>query len=153
MLELQATELKNSVDQYKEMVAVAKEQLSMDVNSLESARKEREHLFKPIIKAPNLAPSSVTGGTTYKYRGQLLIAGEDALSISIKTVPGFKPFDGYSADILKAGSVNLGESAEVKSVDLPDSLLLIISYESKLQIRYFDEYKYSLDGNGIYKLI
>lgn len=152
-LELQAQELKNSVDQYKEMVSVAREQLISDLKSLELAKHEKEMQYKPIIKAPTLSPSVVIGGVTFKYRGELSIAGEDALMVAIKTEPAFSPYDGYNLHHAKAGNLMLGESREIRSEDLPATVVMTISYQSKIGKPYKNKYVYSLNERGMYSII
>lgn len=152
-LELQALELKNSVDQYREMVSVAREQLLSDRESLESAKLEKETQYKPIIKAPSLTPSAIVGGERFKYRGELSIAGEDALMVAIKTEPSFKPYDGYNLHHAKAGSLMLGESGDIRSEDLPVTVVMTISYQSKIGKHYKNKYVYSLNERGRYSII
>lgn len=152
-LELQALELKNSVDQYREMVAVAREQLLSDRKSLESAALEKETQYKPIIKAPSLSPSAIIGGERFKYRGELSIAGEDALMVAIKTEPSFSPYNGYNLHHAKAGNLMLGESGEIRSEDLPGTVVMTISYQSKIGKQYKNKYVYSLNERGRYSII
>lgn len=152
-LELQAEELKNSVDQYKEMVSVAREQLLADAINLENSKREKEIQYKPNVKPPQIAPSVVYGGVSFKYRGQLVIAKESALNVSIKTVPEFRPFDNYKTDYLNVGTFNTGESPEIHADQLPKNIFLKISYESKLGVKYTDEYTYMLGNAGVYSIV
>lgn len=152
-LELQAEELRNSVDQYKEMVSVAREQLIADTLNLESAKREREIQYKPNIKPPQIAPSVVYGGLYFKYRGQIVVAKEDALNISIITQPEFKPFHNYKIDYLGVGTSNIGESPDVNVDQIPKHILLTLRYESKLGLKYKDEYTYILGDAGIYSIV
>ncbi|MFS6935305.1 hypothetical protein [Klebsiella oxytoca] len=152
-LELQAEELKNSVDQYKEMVLVAREQLTAERDNLETSRFEKESQYKPIIKPPKLVPYMIMGGKKFKYRGSLQIGGEDALDFSIKTEPSFKPYDGYNAHPVKSGELLLGESQEVVEDDLPKIIIMTIIYKSKLGKMYKDCYTYKLNERGEYAII
>ncbi|EPM4252826.1 hypothetical protein ACTLOY_001269 [Enterobacter hormaechei] len=152
-LELQALELKNSVDQYREMVSVAREQLLSDRENLETSKRERERQYKPIIKAPSIRPAVIIGGTKYKYRGSLSIGGEDALMLSINTEPPFSPYSEYSAHHAKVGDVVLGESWEVNEHELPSTIVMTISYQSKLGNSYKDKYVYSLGDKGMYSIV
>lgn len=152
-LELQAEELRNSVEQYKEMVAVARDQLVADTTSLAAARREREIQFKPIINAPILAPGIITGGDKFTYRGQLIIGKEEAYNLSIKTEPEFKPFHDVRRKVLPPGAVDVGNSPEVKASQLPPTILLTISYESRLGVTYSDIYTYILGDGGIFSIV
>ncbi|QMA46940.1 hypothetical protein HV030_10170 [Citrobacter freundii] len=152
-LELQAQELQNSVEQYKEMVSISKEQLLSERESAEVSKRERETQFKPIIKAPRLHPSVRTGGVRFKYRGELSVGGEDALMVTINTEPPFSPYNGYSAHHVKVGMQNLGESIEINADDLPTTVVMIISYQSKIGIRYKEKYVYSRGELGMYSII
>ncbi|WP_262236571.1 hypothetical protein, partial [Escherichia coli] len=53
-LKLQATELKNSVEQYKEMVSVSKQQLENESIKAMTERLEREKETKPDLYMLNL---------------------------------------------------------------------------------------------------
>lgn len=152
-LELQATELKNSVEQYKEMVSVAREQLLSDREILEISKRERERQYKPIIKAPTLRPMVITGGKKARYRGSLPIAVENAINVAIKTEPPFSPFNDYSNHHAKVGDLFIGESSEINLDDLPPTIVMTISYQSKLGHSYKDKYVYSLMTRGGYSII
>lgn len=152
-LELQAEELRNSVEQYKEMVSVAKEQLISDTINLENAKREKEIQYKPNIKPPHIAPSVTYGGVNFKYRGQVVVAKEDALNLSIKTQPEFKPFHNFKMDFLGVGVINLGESLDIKADELPKTIVLTMTYESRLGVSYSDEYTYLLGSDGIYTIV
>ncbi|ELY2765872.1 hypothetical protein SMC44_001346 [Cronobacter malonaticus] len=152
-LELQAQELKNSVEQYKEMVSVAREQLLADRESFEVSKREKERQYKPIIRAPSISPSIIVGGKTLRYKGTLSIGGEDALNLTIKTEPPFSPFNNCNIHHAKAGTLPLGESIDIPLEDLPPTIVMIISYQSKLGNHYKEQYVYSLGERGIYSII
>lgn len=152
-LELQAEELKNSVDQYREMVSVARDQLLMDRENINQSKKDKENQYKPRIKPPIIAPAVISGGDNYTYRGELELAGEDAENLSIQTEPGFSPYHGYNAHSIKSGLVRLGESRDINAGALPTELVITIKYESRLGIPYVDKYTYLLSENGRYSII
>ncbi|WP_025120652.1 MULTISPECIES: hypothetical protein [unclassified Serratia (in: enterobacteria)] len=152
-LELQAVELKNSVDQYRDMVSVARDQLKMDQESISTAKFEKENQYKPRIKAPSVKPAVISGGVYFVYRGILELAGEDAMNVSIKTEPPFPPFNGVNVHSLKSGGFNLGETQNIHVDSLPKQFVLTIMYESKLGIAYVDKYTYILAEEGKYSII
>ncbi|ELY4715252.1 hypothetical protein SM084_003035 [Cronobacter sakazakii] len=152
-LELQAQELKNSVEQYKEMVSVAREQLLSDRESFETSKREKEKQYKPIIKAPSISPSVILGGKNFRYKGALSIGGEDALLVTIKTEPPFDPFNECNIHHAKAGDLALGESSDIPHQDLPRTIVMTISYQSKIGNQYKDKYVYSLGERGVYSII
>ncbi len=152
-LELQAEELRNSVEQYKEMVAVAKDQLISDRTNSENARIEKENQFKPIIFAPTIAPGLIYGGDTYKYRGQLIVAKADVINLQVKTTPEFKPFHLFNKELASPGTITLGESPEIKYNNLPKSIVLTMAYKSVSGVSYIDEYTYILKDGGVYSII
>ncbi|OMQ26891.1 hypothetical protein [Serratia oryzae] len=152
-LELQAVELKNSVDQYRDMVSVARDQLKMDQESINTAKFEKENQYKPRIKIPSVEPGTITGGDTYSYRGVLESAGEEAMKVLVMTEPPFAPFHGFNAHSLKSGRYNLGDSQYIQANSLPNQIIVTIQYESKLGIAYVDKYTYILAEKGKYSLI
>ncbi|CAI1560009.1 hypothetical protein P9A04_00660 [Serratia marcescens] len=152
-LELQAEELKNSVDQYREMVTVARDQLLMDRENINQSRMDKENQYKPRIKPPLILPYVTSGGVNYKYRGVLELAGEDAENLSIQTEPHFSPYHGFSAHSMKSGLVQLGESQMLNSGELPKEIVLTIKYESRLGVSYVDKYTYLLADSGCYSIV
>lgn len=152
-LQLQATELRNSVEQYEAMVKVAREQLISDQEMMISSRQEKEAQFKPRIKAPLIFPAVRTGGDNFSYRPRLEVAGEDAENLLIQTEPEFQPLHGFSAHSLKSGTHNLGESPTINIKRLPDVLEVTIKYDSRLNIPYVDKYIYKLVSDGSYSII
>lgn len=152
-LELQAVELKNSVDQYRDMVSVAKDQLKMDMENINSAKVERENQYKPRIKAPSVKPGVTSGGVYFTYIGSLELAGEEAVSVSIDTDPPFKPYHGFNTYSLKSGLCNLTNSQSIHADALPKSFVLTIRYQSKLGVHYMDKYTYALAEAGNYSIV
>jgi hypothetical protein len=151
-LELQAEELKNSVEQYRDMVSVAREQLVAEEQSMAAAREEREKQFKPKIKAPQIMPAVSSGGY-YQYQGILEIAGDVAESLLIRTVPPFGPFNLYSRHSIEVGTTTLGTGQKVHKDSLPKTLDLTITYKSRLGKNYTDKYVYILGEEGRYAII
>ncbi|WP_024558301.1 hypothetical protein ACP26F_08445 [Franconibacter pulveris 1160] len=152
-LTLQAEELKNSVDQYKAMVEVAKEQLLTDREMILSAKQEKEAQYKPRIKAPKIEPTMRIGNQEVIYNGSVENAGSNAVAFHIETIPPFRLYNGLSFHSLKEG-VTLGRQSVSEQIkDLPEKITVIMKYESVLGIPYVDTYFYEHQGAGRYSVV
>lgn len=151
-LELQASELKNSVEQYKEMVDVAREQLLSDREQLISARSEKEAQYKPRIKAPNIGPSMIIGGSRFVYNTEIENAGANAIRVHISTEPKFRLFDDFHIHSLKEGKTSLRQGAELSKEELIDSFTMTIKYESALGMPYSETHIYKQGKAGNYSV-
>lgn len=152
-LEIQAEELKNSVEQYKAMVKVANEQLLSDREMLISAKSEKEAQFKPRIRAPIISPAMIIGGGRFVYNTEIENAGAQAIQVHILTEPEFKLFNGVSIHSLKEGKTSLRHGIEFNQEDLLDTFAMTIRYESALGIPYSDTYVYKRGQSGKYSVI
>lgn len=102
-LKLQATELKNSVEQYKEMVSVSKQQLENESIKAMTERLEREKETKPDSYMLNLG-WSVKSGDQYEYNWSVFSDGKTAKNISLTFDP---PIGEYSSHFLEVAMAQL----------------------------------------------
>ncbi|HBD5926800.1 TPA: hypothetical protein KKM49_003311 [Escherichia coli] len=149
-LKLQATELKNSVEQYKEMVSVSKQQLENESIKAMTERLEREKEMKPDLYMLNLG-WSVKSGEQYEYNWSVFSDGKTAKNISLTFDP---PIGEYSSHFFRSsnGAIKLPKN-KINAGDVPEHFRVVLTYESILGYSYESEYHYEHDMNGMYNLI
>lgn len=99
-LRLQAAELKNSVDQYKEMVSIAREQLLADAGLIEENKKIREIETKPDIRILSLAWQS-KNGIEYTYKTLVHSDEREARNVCISFPNGFGSYKEFNRELVK----------------------------------------------------
>lgn len=149
-LRLQADELKNSVDQYKEMVAIAREQLLADASLIEENKKSREAETKPSIKL-NAFTWQSKSGELYTYKITFVSDERDARNVEIEFAKEFGKYKHFRFDVVKK-TLYLPE-IEMRLVDIPDEVELFVSFESVIGKRYKHRYRCYEMNDGHYKKI
>lgn len=146
-LKLQAQELQNSVDQYKQMVEVAQMQLDSDLTRAQQETLMREIETRPSVKLDNFGWRS-RAGSIYNYGANVKVGSREARNIRIEFVGGFGRFQEFTKDFADSG-FSLGETALDYSI-VPNDLTVLISYESSIGIKYKYQYRYFNLVNGNY---
>ena len=145
-LKLQASELKNSVDQYKEMVSIAREQLMADASLIEENKKIREIETKPDVSIKKIGWQS-KNGVAYSYKIQVSSDEREARNVCINFSNGFGELTSFTKDMLKT-SMTLPDVV-IENGKVPDEVELFISFESVIGKKYKHRYLFSevQDGN------
>ncbi|MDU3496991.1 MAG: hypothetical protein E7F60_07815 [Enterobacter hormaechei] len=147
-LKLQADELKNSVDQYKEMVSIAREQLLADASLIEENKKIREIETKPDISIKRIAWQSKSG-MKYTYKIPVYSDEREARNVRIEFPGGFGGYNSFAKDMLKT-PITLPEII-IEGVNIPDEVELFISFESIIGKKYKFRYLFSDVLDGVYQ--
>ena len=133
-LRLQATELKNSVDQQKSLVTITQKQLSLD----ELAQKSNESIIVQsqmphiVVKSDGVS-SSGRGGKAYRFAVHNV--GETSVSMTITCEPLASQFAPKHFDLLESEnpeffSINFNESTKLK--DFPANAEFHIESQNKI---------------------
>lgn len=147
-LKLQADELKNSVDQYKEMVSIAREQLLADASLIEDNKKIREIETKPDVSIKKIRWQS-KNGMEYTYKIMVYSDEREARNVCILFSNGFGGVTSFSKDMLKS-SMNLPEVV-IKNGNVPDEVEVFISFESVIGKKYKHRLLFSDVNDGNYE--
>lgn len=147
-LKLQADELKNSVEQYREMVSIAREQLLADADLVNENKKIREAETKPDIKIESFGWASRTGNL-YTYRLPIYSDEREARKVSIKFTGPFGKYDEFVYDIVRT-RFQLPEN-QLQSIEIPDEIEIIINFESVIGKAYKHRYRFYDLEDGKYK--
>ncbi|HCA7568291.1 TPA: hypothetical protein MX399_004047 [Klebsiella quasipneumoniae] len=147
-LRLQAAELKNSVDQYKEMVSIAREQLLADAGLIEENKKIREIETKPDVRILSLAWQS-KNGIEYTYKTHVHSDEREARNVCISFPNGFGNYKEFNRDLVK-GAFQLPEN-KISISDVPMQVEVYISFESSIGKKYKYRYVYSDVEDGRYR--
>jgi hypothetical protein len=148
-LKLQADELKNSVDQYKEMVAIAREQLLADSNLIIENKMVREAETKPELKIRGFG-WTVKSGILYTYKLQIYSDEREARNVSIKFTNAFGGYDEFRYGVIKS-SFQLPDN-QLEFSELPDEVEVFISFDSVIGKTYKHRYRYYDLEDGRYKM-
>lgn len=149
-LKLQADELKNSVDQYKEMVSIAREQLLTDSSVIVENKKMREIETKPQINIRKLVWKA-KDGFEYTYRIHLYSDEREARNVRVVFTNGFGNLKSISREIIKS-SLPLPET-KIKISEVPSEVELFISFESVIGIKYKHRYRFFDVEDGNYQKV
>lgn len=149
-LRLQAEELKNSVDQYKQMVSIAKEQLTSDLTKIQDEKLIRENQHKPDIKIGALRFQSRSGGI-YTFKTEVYSDQREARNVLIEFVNGFGNYKKEHRPVVKS-SFFLREN-QMRIDELPEEVEVIITFESVLGKKYKHRYRYFNRIEGTYQSI
>ena len=151
-LELQAAELKKSVEQHKELVSATKEQVQADLKALELAqyrlRRESQPVFS-IVEAGCVQRSP--SGRTYAIR--IINSGQAAQNVRISTEPEIKYLSGLNPLFFGTGKANKVDWNSEKSGEAPKKLKLIINCLDSLTIPYTKTFDMELDKNHNYQTV
>lgn len=138
-LKLQADELKNSVDQYKEMVSIAREQLLADADLITENKRVREAETKPDIKIRSFSWGSKSGDIC-TYRLPFYSDEREARNVSIKFAIPFGNYNEITYDIIKS-SFQLHENM-LRVSEIPSEVEVFISFDSVIGKKYKHRYRY-----------
>ncbi|WP_210459077.1 hypothetical protein [Pantoea ananatis] len=147
-LQMQATELQQSVEQYKKMVEIAQNQLDSELTTAQLEKTMRENETKPTIKLKSLRWQA-NNTLTYTFRPEVYSDGRDAKDVLIEFVGGFGNYTSFKFDNLNKG-VYLPENT-ISRGDLPDEVVVLISYTSSIGIMYKYQYRYYNLLSGVYQ--
>lgn len=149
-LELQADELKKSVEQHKELVKATREQVDADLKTLEieEVRSKRE-------AHPNFSITSAgwrsKSGPKVSFEIGLINSGKPASSVSFSTVPEIDQIDPQSiVHYFNEGQVHTLKWDTEKSGDPPSHLKLIVSCKDANTNSYNKMFDLVLDENDKY---
>ncbi|HHQ6565536.1 TPA: hypothetical protein ACSTJX_000332 [Serratia fonticola] len=148
-LELQALELKNSVDQYKSMVEVARDQLNYDREFLirEEARKEKE--VKPDVNLVRVTWIAKANNDDYVYEITFSNDAYEARNVEVFISPAFGDKQSFSYKSIKEDNIKLPVIYAKRNM-MPEKTSLIIKYESILGWRYEKEYILTINSKAAY---
>ncbi|WP_241630387.1 hypothetical protein [Rosenbergiella nectarea] len=132
-LELQASELKNSVDQYREMVQVARDQLSTDREIIEKDSQRLELQYKPDLDIIHANWRMKSGDSTH-WEWQFENTGHEARNVTVEFKPDFGTWKKFSWKSMEK-IIQLPKQ-ELKKQELPQILIVSIVYESILVKEY-----------------
>lgn len=149
-LELQAEELKNSVDQYKEMVRVANEQLEADRQVISRQYEMTELENKPDVCLKS-ARWSIRVGPVHHFKWPLINNGREARNVNFNITPTFGGWKDFSWKKFPDTEVLLPEIT-LKRDELPDELLITLSFESVFGKKYIKVYALSLGEEMHYEI-
>jgi hypothetical protein len=138
-LELQATELKNSVEQYKEMVEVAREQLMAEKELSQQQQKIRELENKPDLSIKE-TKYFLRAVPDVRFAWNVHNDGREARNVNIHFSPSLGHWDEISFKKIDTLGVKLPVN-DMKTVDLPQNLSITISYESVFGKKYVKIYE------------
>lgn len=88
-LRLQAEELKNSVEQQSQLVAVSREQMRQEYEALVEERERRRDAARPKFVPQHSGTSTSDGSTTYKLK--IANVGNTATRFRMRTTPPLAP--------------------------------------------------------------
>lgn len=150
-LELQASELKNSVDQYKEMVDVARQQLISDRELSLQQQELRELENKPDISVKDANYTMRIGGDL-QYEWPIYNDGREARNVLIQFTPSLGRWDKVEFKKLSESSIKLPLNS-VKVESIPRELSMTISYESVFGKKYVKVLELHSDQNYRFKVL
>ena len=150
-LEIQAEELKNSVEQYKELVKTTKLQAETDMMALEIKQEETKRLSLPYFSIIH-AGRHTKSGQKYKYVIKIQNSGQAASDVNFSTAPRINQ--------IESNVIHFFENGKTYSIDwdsetcghAPKNLKFIIKckdanlrqYIKSFDLLRNDEHNYSL---------
>jgi len=150
-LEIQAEELKNSVEQYKEMVRVANEQLEADRMM---ALQQNELL--ELENKPDISFSAfgwlMSAGNVLTYHWPMHNHGREARNVNVKFTPPLGKWTELKWKKVADEEIRLPK-IDIKKEDIPEDLIVMISFESVFKKKYFKIYELKIDENMKYNVI
>jgi len=152
-LELQADELKKSVEQHKELVKATKEQVQTDIKALEIEQNRHQKEGHPNFTITNAGWSSSLG-QNIKFDINLLNSGKPASEVSFTTTPEIPHLKGlgvihYFPDKHKH---QLSWKTD-ESGDAPEELRIVVSCNDSNSRPYAKVFELKLNENNKYHLI
>lgn len=152
-LELQAEELKKSVEQHKELVKATREQVEADLKSLEIEQLRARKEAHPDFSILN-AGYRMKQGTNYTYEINLINSGKPATNVVFSTTPPLKQVDesGVIAYLGTDKTQSVKWTSEI-SGDAPSELRLVINCNDSNSSPYTKIFDMALSESGHYNLI
>lgn len=142
-LEIQAQELKNSVDQYKEMVEVARDQLESDKLKTLQQNEKAELENKPDISFSSFG-WYMRAGTVFTFHWPMVNHGREARNVVVKITPSFGEWGEHQWKRINNEEVRLPK-IEVTKEEIPESLVVMINFESIFKKKYVKIYQLKAD--------
>lgn len=149
-LELQADELRRSVEQHKELVATTKEQLQADLKALEieEIKSIRESLPTFTIKNAGWVSRS---GERVAFEISIVNSGQPASSITFNTIPSINNITPSGIiQYVGAGDTFKINWDTITSGEPPKELKLIINCRNANARAYTKQFDFVLDGENNY---
>lgn len=147
-LNIQAKELQHSVEQYKEMVSVAKSQLNSDLTQAEQDKLYRENQTKPMVKLDKLRFEENHFGN-YTFKPVLVTDGREARNVEVEFIGGFGSYTRFREEsIIEKFQL---PAMNISDAQLPQEVFVLISYESVIGKKYKYQYRYFDLFHGIYR--
>jgi len=150
-LEIQAEELKNSVQQYKEMVRVANEQLEADRMMASQQNELLELENKPDISFSAFS-WLMSSGDVFTYNWPMNNHGREARNVNVKFTPPLGKWSEFKWKRVIDNEIRLPK-IDVKKEDIPESLIVMVSFESIFKKKYIKVYELQADEGMRFKVI
>lgn len=150
-LELQAEELKKSVEQHKELVKVSREQMETEFRALELEERREREKSAPNIKTFDRAEYVHNGKGGRYYRLECKNMGGHACEVCFFEESGHIEMLETRRNILERGSVF--EIAWMDNGSMPDDFVLVIEYQDAFKKRYQKEFYLEKNHQNHYKLV
>lgn len=150
-LELQATELKNSVDQYKEMVEVAREKLMAEKELSLHQLEIREMENKPDLSLKE-TKYVVRAVPDVRFAWNVYNDGREARNVKIHFSPAIGQWDAITYKKIDGLGIRLPVN-EMKTSDIPKNVSVTISFESIFGKKYVKVYELVANENFYFDII
>ncbi|EGR4303545.1 hypothetical protein Q8V56_003615 [Vibrio cholerae] len=152
-LELQAEELKKSVEQHKELVKATREQVQADLKALEIEEIRAMREAHPNFSITGAGWSSMSGAKV-TYQINLINSGRPASSVSFSTVPEIEEINPKSVvHYFNEGQRHTLQWDTEKSGKAPSELKLIISCKDANTSSYNKMFDLILDEDNKYHIV
>ncbi len=152
-LELQADELRKSVEQHKELVEVTKEQVRAELKSLEMEEIKSRKEAHPSFSITN-AGWAVNDGHKFEYKLSILNSGQPATDVAVTTVPIIKQAQkNNTINYFSTGQTFDIEWDNKNSGDAPPNLKVIINCRDSYTRPYSKQFDLVLDKNKKYHTV
>ncbi|RAU18891.1 hypothetical protein DN062_05260 [Nitrincola tibetensis] len=151
-LELQADELRKSVEQHKELVAATREQVQADLKSLEIEEIRSLREAHPVFSVTSAGWGSRTG-VNFKFNIMILNSGQPASSVKFSSSPSIRQIE-------SSGIVHYFASGQTQTIswdsevsgDAPAELRLVINCRDANTRPYTKIFEMVLDSDNKYHL-
>lgn len=102
-LELQAEELRNSVEQQSQLVAVSREQMQQELRALEEERERRRDVARPKLVPQH--SSTIRSGNVTEYKVKVVNVGNTATKLRMRFEPPLIGLTHHNQAIFSNGDV------------------------------------------------
>ena len=151
-LELQADELKKSVEQHKELVAATREQVQADLKSLEIEQLRSLREAHPIFSITSAGWGAVSGE---KLRFDIIVlnSGQPASSVKFSSVPSISQIESSAiVHYFASGQIQKISWDSEASGDAPTELRVVINCRDANTRPYTKIFEMTLDQDDKYHL-